>query len=501
MREHGYAVGKIELKENKGSLLFWPREARLQGGQRSLVPDFSLNLTDAQHTEPKNVKLLRPYSGNSHKNALNPPLTKGEQLTVPEVKNADSSIDIAIITIIEEEYLAVKQHLHNTCSIQGTATNPNTHAWVSGEIDAPHLSIPYKVILAMAGEAGNNSGAIATNRTIERWKPRYVLLVGIAGGLPREGLVKGDVVLSSIIWDYEYGKIDNGFKPRMDFTYRVDGPLLRSGKIFSRDKNWNWRDKIIASPPEPEHTPKVITGPIASGNKVVDNITDEFFERVLEAWPKIQAVEMEGAGAAFAIEAAKEEGRAIGFFMVRGISDMPENSTAANRETDSSQTEERDSWKEYAADAAASFALGWVQSEYWPVQPRAAQAAPSPQQTNERIEQPGATQAEPSPQQTDEGIEQPEMPGKEDQIIEELLVCPSMETTEGSAAVLGKLPRHIRQAIARSTYPRILGLNMVTTCLNYPDGMQALLDAVRFFDKGTKEFIRFEEIVSETGMQ
>ncbi len=47
-REHGYAVGKIELKEDKGSLLFWPREARLQGGQRNLVPDFSLHLPDDQ---------------------------------------------------------------------------------------------------------------------------------------------------------------------------------------------------------------------------------------------------------------------------------------------------------------------------------------------------------------------------------------------------------------------------------------------------------------------
>ncbi|MDF5726656.1 MAG: hypothetical protein PUP92_01115 [Rhizonema sp. PD38] len=42
-------------------MIFWPREARLQGGQRSIVPDYSVNLTDNQHTNPKEFELLQPY--------------------------------------------------------------------------------------------------------------------------------------------------------------------------------------------------------------------------------------------------------------------------------------------------------------------------------------------------------------------------------------------------------------------------------------------------------
>ncbi|NJM23589.1 MAG: hypothetical protein HC907_35690 [Richelia sp. SM1_7_0] len=60
-RLHGYTAGKVEVSENKGNLIFWPREARLQGGQRSIVPDYSLVLTDNQHTEPKEFELLQPY--------------------------------------------------------------------------------------------------------------------------------------------------------------------------------------------------------------------------------------------------------------------------------------------------------------------------------------------------------------------------------------------------------------------------------------------------------
>jgi predicted MPP superfamily phosphohydrolase len=60
-RLHGYTAGKVEVSKNKGNLIFWPREARLQGGQRSIVPDYSLVLTDNQHTEPKEFELLQPY--------------------------------------------------------------------------------------------------------------------------------------------------------------------------------------------------------------------------------------------------------------------------------------------------------------------------------------------------------------------------------------------------------------------------------------------------------
>ena len=45
----------------------------------------------------------------------------------------------------------------------------------------------------LAGEAGETSGALVTRSTIARWRPRHVLLVGIAGGLS-EKVRPGDVV-------------------------------------------------------------------------------------------------------------------------------------------------------------------------------------------------------------------------------------------------------------------------------------------------------------------
>ena len=60
-RLHGYTAGKIELSENKGKLMFWPREARLQGRQRKIVPDYSFDLDDNQHTLSRDFELFQRY--------------------------------------------------------------------------------------------------------------------------------------------------------------------------------------------------------------------------------------------------------------------------------------------------------------------------------------------------------------------------------------------------------------------------------------------------------
>ncbi|MGK7905616.1 MAG: AAA-like domain-containing protein [Synechococcus sp.] len=60
-RLHGYTAGRIELSDKAGQLIFWPRQALLQGGQRKIAPDYTLDLTDDQHIKPRSIELLQPY--------------------------------------------------------------------------------------------------------------------------------------------------------------------------------------------------------------------------------------------------------------------------------------------------------------------------------------------------------------------------------------------------------------------------------------------------------
>jgi hypothetical protein len=155
-----------------------------------------------------------------------------EIMTKPDSCNG-SSVDVAIITILDEEYKAVLDHFENHKRYSGTSEFPNLLAWELGEIECDSAEGSYSVVLALTRGAGTQNGALATYITIERWKPRYVFLVGIAGGFHRDGLDKGDVVLSDVIYGYEYGKLKEQFEPRHDWIYRCDTSLIMGLRAFA----------------------------------------------------------------------------------------------------------------------------------------------------------------------------------------------------------------------------------------------------------------------------
>src|SRR5262249_35554963 len=150
------------------------------------------------------------------------------------------------------------------------------------------------------------------------FSPRYLLLVGVAGGLG--DLQRGDVAVSEYIYGYEYGKVEDGFEPRPNWTYPADRGMANAARALST-RTPAWSEGIGLKPPDGERSPDVHIGPVASGNKVIDDISDPAFKPVLEFWPKLIAVEMEGLGAAKAIEWANQKNIPVNFSMVRGISD------------------------------------------------------------------------------------------------------------------------------------------------------------------------------------
>lgn len=270
-------------------------------------------------------------------------------------------VDIAIITVLIEEYAAVLAELPGHARDPGEVA-PNTYGWTLADVVTAAGST-HRVVVALTGRPGNTSSALAVASTISRWRPSYVLLVGIAGGLPVDGLRLGDVVISSAIWAYEYGRADAVFQPRHDFTYQVHGGLVRSARVHAATDSWT---AGLESAPDGRRDLRALVGPIASGDKVVDRITDELFGRVRAAWPQLVAVEMEGGGAAAAIEHARDHDTSAGFLMIRGISDLPGSDAAGHN----ARTRER--WKRFAAIAAARFAVGMIRRG-WPVAGRASE--------------------------------------------------------------------------------------------------------------------------------
>ncbi len=71
------------------------------------------------------------------------------------------------------------------------------------------------------------------------------------------------------------------------------------------------------------------------------------------------------------------------------------------------------------------------------------------------------------------------------QIVDALLACSSIRDSRN--AVLQQLPPEIVDAIQADSRAKIHVANIVDSCLNFPDGLTALVETIRFFDGGTRQ--------------
>jgi len=278
-----------------------------------------------------------------------------------ESEGLEEQIDVAIVTVLPEEYHAVLRKLENLRPVLEPEGRSNPYVWVTGEIPSTQRETPRRVIVAMAGETGEVAGALTTKITIDRWRPRDVLLVGIAGGI-HPSVFLGDVVISSQIWGYEHGHLGRRYDSGGLFFFQPDPRLLKAALALGPD----WQDRIAIAAPDPKSSPKVVVGKTASGNKVVENASSAYFAQSLLLDTSIMSIEMEGAGASAAVGSDHDLGGTTGFLMIRGISDVvekidPQPDSAPER----GRNPQRDEWKEYAADVAASFAVELIEAN-WP---------------------------------------------------------------------------------------------------------------------------------------
>ena len=89
-------------------------------------------------------------------------------------------------------------------------------------------------------------------------------------------------------------------------------------------------------------------GTIATGDKVI--AVDDLLTKYSATWPKLIGVEMEAGGAAAAAFQTAEQ---VGFFMVRGVSDLADSKKVSARVK---------AWRAYACDVAAAYAIALLQS-------------------------------------------------------------------------------------------------------------------------------------------
>jgi nucleoside phosphorylase len=202
-------------------------------------------------------------------------------------------------------------------------------------------------------QLGKGIARAATNLTaaIHDCKPRWVILLGVAGGFTDKKVFRGDILVAEFVYGYEFGKLDAGeFAHRPDYDFHPDASLLAYAEALVEAPERQWLKRVLT--PRPDKKDPICTnlhiGYVASGDKVVDDPSHTLFATMKQQLPKLHGIEMEGAGASAAIR-QQQTREAIGFLMVRGISDEPGSGMSDGG------TEQRKEWKTYAAACAAAF--------------------------------------------------------------------------------------------------------------------------------------------------
>jgi nucleoside phosphorylase len=286
-------------------------------------------------------------------------------------------VDIAILTLREDEFTAVRRCFQRTerRRMSGGRT------YVIAEVKTEKHT--YTIAIARASEQGTDAAQRLTQYIIHELDPQFLLVVGIAGGIPSDEFTLGDVVVSTSVANLHV----DAWQPDGTTEYTTRGgpthPLVENivSLLPGEPHLAGWADSIQLERPrlDPEQAnitgddewrervrqslnwhfgeeqkrgrPSLFTvGPILSSTHLIRDPAR--LREVLKTHRSLVAVEMESAGI---YEAAQAPARQYPIMVIRGISDIV-----------GLQRDRR--WTAYACEAAAAFTYAFIRSS--PLDPR-----------------------------------------------------------------------------------------------------------------------------------
>lgn len=193
--------------------------------------------------------------------------------TVPTAKKMDSSrtsvrkkdydTDVALMSVTNTEFSAVLRfHDWKAQIVRG---DDQIYDVSSFERDGKTMSLVH----AKQSEMGMTAAAATAMKLIYEFRPRYLIMVGIAAGVALEGVADqmyGDVLVPDVVWNYSAGKFVS--PDRADISYGDVGFLPRSTYVSIPDEILPYIKKAINSDENQCH---VHVGPMACGSTVVAN--------------------------------------------------------------------------------------------------------------------------------------------------------------------------------------------------------------------------------------
>jgi nucleoside phosphorylase len=326
---------------------------------------FNLHLTTNKPSNPN--ASLRSYIGLVSPAKKGPPILwsltpeglhrlrtlSGLQLK-SETDSTEFESDIAIVCALEfPEFEAVMKAFNENDWVE--LPDPKyTHIYRESSITTVDNET-LRIVGTTSTSMGLTAAAIATTQLLMQFKPRIVVMIGIAAGTRSGGKQFGDILTADPSIDYNSGKVvdDNGIRDFQPDPYPIGlNPRLRSvlakyrgnHPVFEKIRR-QWKGPI---PAKGNH---LHVGPLGAADQVIDDAS-----RIIEIqknWRKLIGVEMETYGVYRAVHEAPEPKPRVASF--KSVCDFA--------------AEKTDSWQEYAAYTAATFAYEFLKNEWaaiWP---------------------------------------------------------------------------------------------------------------------------------------
>lgn len=203
----------------------------------------------------------------------------------------------------------------------------------------------YRICAFALPRMGNYEATLATSRAIDVWRPRHVILGGIAGGVKQDDFKLGDLLIAEEVIAYEPGKETEHGTERRFRTIRPAEELVQLAKQLPID-TWALKSKVERPDGKTDRIiPKVRFGVVVSGEKVISRagwakeIKADLKSKLGTPTSLIAGVEMEGYGVALAAYRAET---LPGMLMAKAICDWADG-------------QKNDTWQKYAAHVSASF--------------------------------------------------------------------------------------------------------------------------------------------------
>ncbi len=244
---------------------------------------------------------------------------------------------VVILTPIEVERQAVLTQLPEW----RTYLSPTTQTRLS-EATFQGNYHEFKIYNQLSG-SGLIETALAIESLAQELKPDLVLMVGVAGGV--KDVKKGDLVIGEKAYGYERGKeTDEGFMARPQ-VFNYSHRLIQLSRWIVDAQSW--QSRVIPTTDFPiTAEPRIVFGPIASGNKVIASNESALVGFLKTHFNDTLAVEMEAIG--FQALLRHEKVKSLN---IRGISDLLGDKVQADQQNH----------QPLAAARAAAFAFELLQ--------------------------------------------------------------------------------------------------------------------------------------------